>query len=377
MRIIFKMNWQALFSACLVALTACTAPKPPPSQLPVTEQTDGGTTRAAVLGMVGACALKNASDFKVAADALGAQPSPDTWREAMKRWQRVELLQLGPTGSSAAPGGMDLRDQIYSWPLVSRCGVDQVLATKGWERGVSSLLVNRRGLAALEVLLFAPPDTLTCSQDVWSTLDATERSARRRAYTQAVADDVKALAVTHLEAWSAGFVDTLRTAGPGNAVYMSQQGAMNRVSDALFYVEKELKNAKLAVPIGLRECAAPPCVDAVESPLARHSTENLRQNLSGFRALFEGCADGRDGFDDLLIGLSAESLATRMRERLIAAQAALEAIEEPDLAAALTADPASVRALYDAVKAVTDLLKSEFITVLDLELPMGLEGDND
>lgn len=360
-------------------LIGCTAPKPQPIEPPVTEPTpDGGTTtRAAVLGMVGACALKNANDFKVTADALAAQPSQATWRAAMKQWQRVELLQLGPTGSSAAPGGQDLRDQIYSWPLVSRCSVEQVLAAKGWERGVSSLLVNRRGLAALEVLLFAPPDTLTCAQDVWSALDATERTTRRRAYTQAVADDVKALAATHLEAWSAGFVDTLRTAGPGNAVYMSQQGAMNRVSDALFYLEKDLKDAKLAVPIGLRECPAPPCLGALESQLARHNTENLRQNLASFRAVFEGCADGRDGFDDLLVGMGADGLATRMAERLAAAQAALEAIEEADLFEALTADPASVRALYDAVKALTDLLKSEFITVLDLELPMGLEGDND
>ena len=36
-----------------------------------------------------------------------------------------------------------------------------------------------------------------------------------------------------------------------------------------------------------------------------------------------------------------------------------------------------VRALYDAVKGVTDLLKTELISVLDLELPTSLEGDND
>ena len=40
-------------------------------------------------------------------------------------------------------------------------------------------------------------------------------------------------------------------------------------------------------------------------------------------------------------------------------------------------DPASVRALYDAVKRVTDLLKTEFVGVLDLSRPMGAEGDND
>jgi hypothetical protein len=36
-----------------------------------------------------------------------------------------------------------------------------------------------------------------------------------------------------------------------------------------------------------------------------------------------------------------------------------------------------VRALYDAVKGVTDVLKTEVVTVLDLELPQKVEGDND
>jgi hypothetical protein len=33
--------------------------------------------------------------------------------------------------------------------------------------------------------------------------------------------------------------------------------------------------------------------------------------------------------------------------------------------------------MYDAVKAITDPLKAELITVLDLELPKATEGDND
>jgi uncharacterized protein len=47
------------------------------------------------------------------------------------------------------------------------------------------------------------------------------------------------------------------------------------------------------------------------------------------------------------------------------------------LAAALDQDPASVEALYFALKDVADLLKSDFITTLDLELPQAVEGDND
>ena len=62
---------------------------------------------------------------------------------------------------------------------------------------------------------------------------------------------------------------------------------------------------------------------------------------------------------------------------MTAALAAVDAIPQGDLGAALRDDPARVRALYDAVKKLSDDLKSEFVTVLDLELPRKVEGDND
>ena len=50
---------------------------------------------------------------------------------------------------------------------------------------------------------------------------------------------------------------------------------------------------------------------------------------------------------------------------------------EPPLEQALYVDPSRVRALHAAVKAITDPLKTEFLTVLNLDLPKVSEGDND
>ena len=50
---------------------------------------------------------------------------------------------------------------------------------------------------------------------------------------------------------------------------------------------------------------------------------------------------------------------------------------EPDIAAALEVDQASVIALHTALKRITDLMRTELISVLDLELPKRVEGDND
>jgi uncharacterized protein len=68
---------------------------------------------------------------------------------------------------------------------------------------------------------------------------------------------------------------------------------------------------------------------------------------------------------------------TRLHERSDAAVATLEAIEEDDLALTLTADYPSLLAHLEALRALSNTLKTELLSTLDLELPKSLEGDND
>ncbi|MGV3624671.1 MAG: imelysin family protein, partial [Archangium sp.] len=240
-----------------------------------------------MLEAAGRCALRNAKSFQASAAVLATTPSQENWKAAMAAWQRLEVMQFGPTGSSTKPGGLDIRDFVYAWPLFSRCATEDVMVGKQYEAGVSRLLVNRRGLTALEYVLFYPGDDVSCSATGWAALTPAERTARKQAFAAALAADVKVQADALVAAWEGGFIETMRTAGPGNATYMTTAGAMNRVSDAMYYVEKEVKDIKLAVPMGLRECAAPPCLEALESQYANHNTANLRANLTAFRQLLE------------------------------------------------------------------------------------------
>jgi hypothetical protein len=99
----------------------------------------------------------------------------------------------------------------------------------------------------------------------------------------------------------------------------------------------------------------------------------------GYRRLVQGCGANFEGmgFDDLLKAVGTEPLSAKLSERVLAAQASLQAVEETDLAQALAQDKASVRAVYDGLKGITDVMKTELATVLDLELPAAVEGDND
>lgn len=370
--------------------------------------TDGpdatAASRKALLEATGACVLDTAKEFQTAATALdtavaawAAQPDDATrdaaraaFHDAMDRWQVAEVMQFGPAAPRSLPGGAELRDNVYSWPLVSRCSIEEQIVSKGYEAAsFPTSLVSRRGLYALEYLLFHEGADTACqstspivSQGTWAALSPEERAARKRAYARVAATDVASRAGQLVQAWApegGGFTNTLATAGSGNAVYPTSQVALNSVSDALFYLEREVKDMKLAQPLGLRECATSTCPEHLESPFAKRAKANLRANLVGFRRIAQGCKPGFEGvgFDDLLTDSGAEAVATRLREKLAAAEASFDALPGADLEGPLAQDKASVRALYDAVKGVTDVLKTELVSVLDLELPRSVEGDND
>ncbi|MCC6625530.1 MAG: imelysin family protein [Deltaproteobacteria bacterium] len=311
------------------------------------------------------------------------------WHAAMDTWQEAELFQLGPAAAmGTSPGGVDLRDRIYSWPIVNPCRVDQE-TVKGLSdpAALTDAPFNVRGLAALEVLLFdpdrdnaCPPQSTINTDGSWAALRDEDIRRRRAEYGVAVAGDLLASARALVAAWSPSggdFLGELREAGQRD-VYPSAQAGLNALSDALFYLEKEVKDMKVAMPLGLRECATDVCPQLVESRFAARSARNVLHNARAFQRGFLGGEPGgvELGVDDLLTAVGASDVASDMATKIAAAIVAIEAMTDP-LEELLVTDEARVQAAYDAVKAVTDLLRTDVVTVLDLELPERVEGDND
>ena len=313
----------------------------------------------------------------------------DAWVAAAAVWQRAEMMQVGPAGvMSLVPGGEDLRDEIYSWPTTNACRVDQELVEQDYEDAVAfaSQAVNVRGLDTLEYLLFHEGTDNACNANselntggAWAAVPAAELDVRRADYAATVAvilaDHAQALA----DSWTAtgGFSVELGTAGAGSATFATAQAALNSVSDSLFYIDTEVKDMKLAKPAGLSDCAGT-CPDDLESLYAHRSKEHVLANLQGLREVFTGGPAGeeRSGFDDLLTDVGATELASDMLAAIDAAIAATEAVEGT-FVDALGTDPASIVAIHTATKQFTDLLKSQMLTVLDLQLSVPAAGDND
>jgi predicted lipoprotein len=336
-------------------------------------------------------ALAEATDAAAASGTADDRDAArDAWRAAIDAWQQAELVRVGPAGPATLPEGRNLRDEIYSWPHVSRCLVEQTIVSRAYadEGFGASSLVNVRGLAAAEYLLFYDGTDNGCSASSginstgsWAALGAAELAARKADYAAVVATAADAEVRALVSAWSPGggdFGRDLARAGASGSPFASDQSAIEAVSLGLFYLETEVKDQKVGKPLGVFECDESECLDAVESPFARRSTRHVENNLIGFQRVFDGCeAAGYVGFDDLLAAAGAADLGARMQEDVRVAIATAQAIEEDDLAVAILQNRPAVEALHAAIKRVTDELKTEVVTVLDIEPPATVEGDND
>jgi len=325
-----------------------------------------------------------AADWGASGAGADRDAAQVAWWAAMEAWQELEPMQLGPQASSlTAVGGQDLRDEIYSWPTVNPCRIDQVVGNGEWlEDGFFELnLVNAYGLDGMEQALYGADENVCPSQidinadGTWDALGPEGIAAQRAAYTGAMAAHARGLTAQLIDAWRPEGGDWSGALAAGAAgPYGGDAAALNAVFDALFYLETRTKDRKLAQPLGLRDCVEAACPESVEALPSGASRAAIAANLRGFRRLFTG--EEGAGIDDLLVERGEDALVTDLLAAVDAAIAVAEADDTP-IDEALSADRASVEALHDAVKAVTDLLKGDVATVLTLTIPAEAAGDND
>lgn len=356
--------------------------------------------RGVLLQSFGTCTLERyrgaqdaAAKLATATDALAATPGAQAqtaaraaWTQAMDAWQVVELLRYGPAADFETLGGKALRDTVYSWPDVNRCLLETQLVGKVYEgAGFASTSTSTRGLAALEYLLFYAGTDNACSttseintSGSWAALGADELARRKAAYARVLAADVAKQTQALVTAWEPnGFLAQLTTAGHGSTLLPTQQTALSVVAEAAFFLDTEVKDRKLATPLGIKDCMGVSCAESFESTWAGHGKQNLRNNLVGLKVLMEGCPAGMSlGFDDLLESVGVPALATKLRADIAAADAAIDAIPGDSLPQAVVTDRESVQRTYDAVKELTDFLKMEFSMSLAITSKR-VEGDHD
>jgi predicted lipoprotein len=351
-------------------------------------------SKQALLAAAADCSAWHACNFQNAAtklrssvkdttaDATKIEATRAAWKAAMDSWSAIELFQFGPIGSKTVDPyhGRGLRAFINPWPQTSRCEVEKQIATKPYkDQGIGSVLPAARGLFALEYIFFYPNTDTAClpaspTGQAWSTLASSPANltAAKNEYANAVADNLAALSLEIRNVWlpqGENFKSKLAGSYEG---YGSDQEALNIVGWSLFYIEKDVKDLKLAVRAGVDPGSPNP-----ETPFAQVEIENIRANLRASRRLFQGCGPNNEGvgFDDWLIATNVPDLANEMLAALTQAQTAADAF--PSFT---TATQAQFLQLYEAIRPFSTLLKTRLFgsgSPLNLKLPQGSASDTD
>lgn len=332
----------------------------------------------------------------VAGESSQLTQAQNAWRGLMASWQRVELMQLGPLTDN----GGAMRNRIYSFgstSSLSTCAVDQsVVMAQSDDFDIRSRSVNARGLSALEYLLFADDLNHSCPSQIsetqgWNELGEFQRRQMRCDYAVQVVQDISVAAEQLVNAWSTESGNyRFRFVNPGDA-----QGNIKQLSDAIFYIETETKDLKVGVPTGIHtSCLQDSCPQSVESRFSRTSLENIRANLYSFERLLTG-GDG-PGFDDVIINAGFAEVVDGFLHDV---ELALDIVEASDASlfeqtvaiadddgqsecANSAANPdadAAIKAcaLHGALKRITDRLRTDFVTIVNLDLPDRAQSDND
>ena len=340
------------------------------------------------------------AEFDIAADALVAataawanavgsggdgeaerMAAQESWNAAMLVWQRAELVQLGPAGVSAFHvGGAELRDEIYSWPTVSACRVDEEIVAGSYADPsfFTESLVNVKGMAAIEYVLFVDvPDNACASTDpinasaTWDALGVEEVARRRSAFAAAAAVHVAGVAQTLADAWKPGageFAIGLRTAGEPGSPYASPIAALDEIASAMLYVDTRVKDIKLAAT----------SAEEVESVWAHRSKEHVVANLEAVRLIVLGgpTPEAGTGFDDFLRERGEDRLADDLLVAIDDAIAAAQAVS-PSFEEALASDPAALANAHAVAAELSTLIKTDLVLALSLSPPGEGAGDID
>lgn len=334
-------------------------------------------------------------------------PLKDSWKESMTSFHLFAAMNIGPTAEDTV-GPLT---SIYSFDQVDKCRLDQAIVLYDLRKQLPRFDVinnfNVRGLDSIERLLFGDQENSICSRvnarmQAYYAKPLLEKAKTSCEFGQHLFTDIVSSSKYIANKWSlnAGFYTQKMLSGSeGNPI-----DVVNKISQALFYLDTETKDVKLAYPAGfevkvgdtVKKCVAEKCAESREHTYSDFSLEAAFHALLGFKYLFFGInpetGENGMGLDDLLISRGhkdvADDIANNLEEVLIRIKNLAENKSfskmlnnvDPDKCDDTTSEDRLVEAcaLVWDVRKVTNILKNEYLAALvEFNAPKRAQGDND
>ncbi len=274
------------------------------------------------------------------------------WLDARESWLRSQAVGFGPV--------MELRSLgLIDWSPTDTEGVDTLLSGGGAitpDAVRNSLSSNRRGFGAIEHILFDENavENLTGSSPYCSYLVAS---------TSVMVEEAQAI----LSRWvdeADGF--------PAYRDYFTNRSDEALISNAAVadvvrtqvFLLRDIVDMRLATALGLREGGAD--LSFIPGFAADNGLEDIRNEITGMRAVYDGVGEEGLGLSHLVVPLSAET-DERVRQQFDAALEAINPVEQP-MRVAIAQKPSQVHALYERLSQLQRTISTEVVSLLGVSV---------
>lgn len=241
-----------------------------------------------------------------------AEALEDAWRQAMAAWQRVQHLRTGPVEEDHR------RLRIQLFPDNSNAVQRNLEALLGGTEAITETLVQSspvgaQGLPALERLIFSG--------------ESLAAGSRRCQAALAIARNLRTMAGDIAAPWQEGGV-MIEAFVNGGEPFFDRDDVLASILESIAVQAEFIADRKIAP--ALRGGSA----DSLESPLAKHSKENLSANADALADLIDNAQGGvyrlRDYLlrvhDEKQVGDQLATVAVRTQGKLAALTASFEDI---------------------------------------------------
>ena len=321
-----------------------------------------------------------AASLEQAAQALCQAPDEDKLQRARRAWDATRSAYRQAAMPHVGLHASRRLDAYVDRVPTSSQSLEALIA--GAEALTPELLqrqgANKRGLPALEYALYGDWPGQVSAQAL--TPATGEPVARRCALIVALAQDLRQQTQPLAQAWSpqggAEHQAHLSAGQPGSS-FKSRQALISEWLTQLLARVEQMTYTQIGQPSGLKSGQAPDG-QLAQSWRAGRSTQDLLDELLSLRRMMFGVMQAKPSPAQALGLLKpTQAQSPELAARLVAAieqvERALQALDG-DLSVAVTAQPEQVKAVFEAMRALIRLIKTEWSADLGVVVTF---NDND
>ena len=280
------------------------------------------------------------------------EAATNSWRNARAAWMYSQAMWFGPV--------MERRSvRLLDWSPTDVGGIDQMLddgRVPSTFEVREVLASNLRGFGAIEHLLFGGDALVNLTNSSSTCFLLTALTEVARVETDAV-----------LTRWVEG-----TEMSPPFRDYFSDRASVaivpkEAVADVVrtqVFLIRAIVDMRLAAALGLRGDA--PDFSAIPGTAADNGLQDLRNDILGMQAIYEGGGEDGLGISDLVRPLS-EDTDGRVRDQFDAAIEAIDSCEGP-LSVAVEERPDQVRTVHESLQDLQITISTEVVSLLGVSV---------